>query len=259
MIRVLIADDHPVVRQGLKHFLMEQPDMSVCGEAANGSDLLRCLHGGTLADVLLLDLSMPGLSGLELLRELRRLRPRLPILVLSVYPEEQLGVRVLRAGAAGYLTKGSAPDELVQAIRRVVGGGTVISTALAELLAASLRSSPALRPHEALSDREYQVLRMMGEGAAVSEIAERLELSVKTISTYRARILEKLGLTSTAQLMCYALREGLVEGAIRGLNGTGGTSGSGRPSSAGRRVGWNEDRSEQECSNSSSNAAEKWS
>jgi DNA-binding NarL/FixJ family response regulator len=212
MIRVLIADDHPIVRRGLRQLITEQPDMTAPGEAADGHEVLRRLQEADW-DALVLDLNMPGLDGLELLHEVKRLRPRLPVLVLSVHPEEQVGVRVLRAAAAGYLTKQSAADELVRAVRRVVAGGTVISPALAQLLADTVRSGAAARPHEALSDREFQVLRLLGAGATVSEIAARLDLSVKTISTYRARVLEKLGLGSTGQLMRYALRAGLVEGA----------------------------------------------
>lgn len=210
MIRVLIADDHPIVRRGLRQLVCEQDDMTVGGEAADAPEVLRQVCDGDW-DVVLLDLSMPGLSGLELLREVKRLRPRLAVLVLSVYPEEQIGVRVLRAGAAGYLTKDSAPEALVRAIRRASRGGKVISPTLSELLADSVRLDAAPATHQTLSDREFEVLRLIGEGATVSEIAEQLELSVKTVSTYRVRVLEKLGLSSNAQLMRYVLKSGLEQ------------------------------------------------
>lgn len=207
MLHVLIADDHPIIRRGLRQLFAEHHDLAPPGEAADANEVLRRIHGAEW-DVLLLDLSMPGMSGLELLREVKRLRPRLPVLILSGHPEEQLGVRVLRAGAAGYLTKDSADEDVIRAIRKVAAGGKVVSPGLAELLADTLR--PGTRTHEDLSDREYEVLRMIGEGTGVTEIAERLELSVKTISTYRARVLEKLGLSSTAQLMRYAWKAGVV-------------------------------------------------
>jgi DNA-binding NarL/FixJ family response regulator len=210
MIRVLIADDHPIVRRGLKQILADEPDVAVLGEAQDGQDVLRLIREQPW-DVLVLDLNMPGLGGLEILQEVRERRPNLPVLIMSVHPEEQFGVRVLKAGAAGYLPKETAPDELVHAIRKVHSGGKYVSRSLAEKLAAALEAGAERPAHEALTDREYQVLCLIGSGKTVSQIAEKLCLSVKTVSTYRARILEKMRMESNAELMHYAMSNHLVE------------------------------------------------
>lgn len=204
MIRVLIADDHAIVRKGLQQIVREQAPSFEVDEAADGNEVLEKVHNGR-CDVLVLDISMPGRSGLDILHEVRHLRPNLPVLILSMHPEDQYAVRVLKAGAAGYLTKDTALDELVGAIQRVSGGGRYISPALAEKLAMGLTGNLDKLPHETLSDREYTVLLRIGAGSSVGDIAEELSLSVKTISTYRARILEKLDLKSNADLIRYVI------------------------------------------------------
>lgn len=208
MIRVLVADDHPVVRRGVKQILAEEPDMEVGGEARTAQETLELARTGEW-DVVVLDITLPDRSGLEILKELRQARPRLPVLVLSIHPEDQFAVRVLKAGGAGYLTKETGPEALAQAIRKVVGGGRYISPSLGESLAADLAAEDR-PPHETLSDREYQVLRLIGSGRTVSQIAAELRLSVKTVSTYRTRILEKMRMTSNAELTHYAIRNRLV-------------------------------------------------
>jgi DNA-binding NarL/FixJ family response regulator len=210
MIRVLLADDHAVVRQGLKHIISGTPDLSVAGEAATGNEVLE-LARTVDCDALVLDISMPGPSGLDILRELRALKPNLAILVLSMHPEEQFAVRLLKSGADGYLSKESAPDELVNAIRKVATGGKYVSAALAEKLATDLQTGGEGPPHEALSDREFQVMRLIASGKTTTEIAAQMSLSVKTVSTYRARALHKLNLTTNAELMRYAMQHGLVD------------------------------------------------
>jgi len=210
MINILIADDHTIVRKGLKQILAETPDMVVADEASNGQEVLEKVRKSNF-DVVLLDISMPGRSGLDILKELKSERPKLPVLVLSMYPEEQYAVRVLRAGAAGYLTKESAPDELVVAMRKVAQGKKYVSPSLAEKLAFDLEMDSTRPPHEVLSDREYQVLCMIASGKTVGEIAENLALSTKTISTYRARILEKMNMKNNAELTHYAIQNKLVE------------------------------------------------
>jgi DNA-binding NarL/FixJ family response regulator len=210
MINILIADDHAIIRQGLRHIVAGQSDMAVVGEADNGSEVLRLVRTQT-SDVLVLDINMPGRSGVELLSEVKRLRPQLPVLILSMYPEEQLAVRLLKAGAAGYLNKESAPEELVKAVRKVSAGGKYVSPSLAETLASDLQAGQDRLPHEALTDREFQVLCQLAAGKTVSQIADQLLLSVKTISTYRARLLEKMHMHNTAELMSYAIRHGLAD------------------------------------------------
>jgi DNA-binding NarL/FixJ family response regulator len=209
MINIIIADDHPVVRHGIKQILAEESDMQLLAEAANGRELLEKVRS-LPCDVVLLDISMPGRGGLDVLSELRRDRPRVPILVLSVHSEDQFGQRVLKSGAAGFMNKESAPEELVKAIRKVYSGGKYVSSSLAEKLASDLAADSERPPHEDLSDREYQVLCMIASGKTVSEIARELSLSTKTISTYRARILEKMGMKTNAQLTYYAIRKSLV-------------------------------------------------
>jgi DNA-binding NarL/FixJ family response regulator len=209
VIRILVADDHAVVREGLKRIVTENADMSVVGEAGSGHEVLDFVRGHE-CDVVLLDLAMPGKDGLDTLKELKLLRPQLPVLVLSVYPEEQYAVRLLRAGAAGYLTKESAPEELVAAIRKVSRGGRYVSAALAEQLAGLLGAETDRPPHEALSDREFRVMLMLASGKTASEVAGALCLSVKTVSTYRSRALRKMGLRNNAELSFYAVRHGLL-------------------------------------------------
>lgn len=209
MIKILIADDHPVVRRGLKQVLADEPDMKVTGEAANASELLDKIRKEP-SDIVLLDITMPGRGGLDVLKELKRERGNLPVLVLSMHPEDQFGLRVLKAGAAGYLTKDAAPEELVNAIRKVCRGGKYVSPQLAEQLADHLGPDERKPPHEALSDREYQVLCLIAAGKRVGDIAQELALSVKTISTYRGRILQKMKLKTNAEMTRYALERGLV-------------------------------------------------
>ncbi|HEY3304237.1 MAG TPA: response regulator transcription factor [Candidatus Binatia bacterium] len=209
MVKILIADDHPVVRQGLKQVLADEADMKVEGEAANANELLAKVRRESW-DIVLLDITMPGRGGLEVLKDLRRERAKLPVLVLSMHPEDQFGLRVLKAGAAGYLTKDSAPEELVKAIRKVCGGGKYISPLLAEQLAVRLDPDEPRPPHEFLSDREYQVMCLIASGKRVGDIAKNLSLSVKTISTYRLRILEKMGVKTNAELTRYAIERALI-------------------------------------------------
>ncbi|PYP55007.1 MAG: DNA-binding response regulator [Gemmatimonadetes bacterium] len=209
MIRVVIADDHPVVQAGLRQIAAAQPDMHVVGEAADGDRLLTVL-AGTPADVLLLDLTMPGAPFPDLLKHVLARYPTLRVLVMSMHPEDQFAGRALREGAAGYLTKERTPQDLVEAIRKVVRGGTYVSPTLAEHLAASLDGRRPAVAHEALSDREHEVLRLIGAGKTVGEIATLLALSPKTVSTYRTRILHKLGLRTSAELIRYALRHQLT-------------------------------------------------
>ena len=210
MISILIADDDPVVRQGLRQVLSETSDLVVEGEASDGQEVLDKI-GQNDFDVLLLDISMPGRSGLEVLRDLKRAKPGLAILVLTMFPEAQYAVRALKAGASGYLTKESLPDELVQAIRVVSQGRKYVSSSLAERLAFDLELGAERPPHETLSDREYQVMWMISSGRTVSQIADSLTLSVKTVSTYRSRILEKMRLMNNAELTHYAVRNRLVD------------------------------------------------
>jgi len=209
MISVFIADDHAIVRQGLKQILSDTADIQLAGEAATGQETLRLVRGGT-CDVLVLDINMPGISGLEILRVLKQERPDPPVLVLSMHAEDQYAIRCLKAGAAGYLTKESAPEELVKAIRQVVTGGKYVSRGLAESLAIHLNETGDRPRHDTLSDREFQVLQLMGAGKSATEIAAALSLSVKTVSTYRARMLEKLALKSSAEIIQYAIQNRLV-------------------------------------------------
>lgn len=204
MIRILIADDHAIVRAGLKQIIEGIPDMILAAEAANGWELLEKVRKNEF-DVIVLDITMPGGGGIEVLKQLRNEKPKLPVLALSIHPEEQYGKRMLKAGAAGYLTKESAPDELVNAIRKVYNGGRYVSSFLAERLAADLARHSDAPLHEELSDREYQVMVMIGSGKMISEIAGELNLSVKTVSTYRTRILEKMRMKSNAELTHYVI------------------------------------------------------
>ncbi len=210
MIKILIADDHPVVRQGLKDIIEETPGMMVGDEANNGQEALEKIRKNDF-DVVLLDISMPGRSGLDILKELKSEKPELSVLILSMHPEEQYAVRVLKAGASGYLTKESAPDELIAAIKKASKGRKYVSSSLAEKLAFYLEIENERPLHETLSDREYEVMRMIASGKTITEIAGKLFLSVKTISTYRSRILEKMGMKSNSELTHYALKNRLVE------------------------------------------------
>ena len=210
MIKILIADDHPIVRQGFKQVLSETTDLVVADEAGNGQEVLGLVARKDY-DVILLDISMPGKNGLEVLKELRLTNPKIPVLILSIYPEEQYAIRALKAGAAGYLTKASAPEELISAIRKVSRGGKFISSSLAEKIAYQLDGDSGKAPHETLSDREYQILLMIASGKTVSDIAGEMCLSVKTVSTYRSRIIDKMKLKNNAELTTYAIRNKLVE------------------------------------------------
>lgn len=210
MIRVLVADDHAIVREGIKQILADQADMRLVGEAENGQEVLRAVRAGEV-DLVLLDMSMPGRSGIELIKEIKRVQPSLRVLVLSMHEEEQYAVRAIKAGAQGYLTKTSAPDELVGAIRSVAQGRAYMRQEVVERLALSFSTPEEALPHTRLSDREYQVFLMLAHGQTVTAIAEELYLSSKTVSTHKARILQKMGCTSLADLIHYAVRKGLVE------------------------------------------------
>lgn len=209
-MRILLADDHAVVRHGLKQILMDEFKRAEFGEARNAHEALRLVWNEPW-DAVVLDITMPGRSGLEVLREIKKSKPKLPVLVLSMHPENQFAVRVLKRGAAGYMTKESAPDELVGAIKKVLAGGRYVSASLADALASYVSSDTQQPAQELLSDREFQVLRLIASGKTVSEIAKELSLSVKTVSTYRTRILEKMGLRNNAELMRYAMQHHLVE------------------------------------------------
>jgi len=209
MIRILIADDHVLFREGLRQVLARHHDLSVVAEAGEGQEALALIRSTPL-DVVLLDITMPGLSGLDVLTDILSEQHHPAVLILSMHPEDQYAVRVLKAGAAGYLTKEAAADELISAIRKVAAGGTYVSTALAEKLARALRSSWDTLPHQLLSDREFQVMRMLALGKKVKEIAEALCLSEKTVTTYRARVLEKMKLRTNTEITRYALRHKLI-------------------------------------------------
>lgn len=209
MIRVLLADDHAIVRAGLKEILAETGDITVAGEAASGQDVLARIRGDEY-DVAVLDMSMPGRSGIELIRQVKDEKPKLRILVLTMHSEHQYAVRALKAGASGYLTKETAPDQLVAAIRRIAAGGAFVSPETAEQLALDVNRAPGGPPHTLLSDREYQVFELIVNGKSVSDIGRQLALSVKTISTHKTRILHKMGATSEAELVRYALEHKLL-------------------------------------------------
>ncbi len=208
-IKILLVEDHAIVREGLKLILEEAKDMQVVGEAANGNDAIQWIRKDHL-NMVLLDISLPGKSGLEVLKRIQIERPGLPVLILSMYPEDQYAVRVLKAGAAGYLSKESVPGQLVKAIRKVAHGGRYISEHAAERLAEELDFKPVNAPHELLSNRELEILCKIASGKTPAQIAEELHLSVKTISTYRARTLRKMNMKHSAELIRYAIKNGLV-------------------------------------------------
>lgn len=210
MIRVLIADDHAIVRQGLKQILSETDDLLIAGEADDGAEALQ-LARQIEWDVFLLDVSMPNRNGIDTLKQLKKEFPRLPVLILSMHPEEQYAVRALKAGASGYLTKQSAPDQLVTAIRQVANGRKYVSAAVALQLVEAISDTTEKPPHERITDREYQVLTLIASGKTLTQIADTLNLGVATVSTYRARLLEKMGLKSTAELIRYGLEHGLTD------------------------------------------------
>jgi DNA-binding NarL/FixJ family response regulator len=210
MLKILIADDHPIFREGLKQILSETTDMIVIDEASEGKEALdkaRRLD----CDMVLLDLTLPIMNGLEVLKHLSRLKPDLPVLVLSIHPEEQYALRALKAGASGYLTKESAPDDLISAIQVVSTGQKYVSPYLADRLVRGLHIDIRKAPHECLTDREYQVMRLIGTGKRISDIADELSLSTKTVSTYRARILNKMDMKSNAEIVRYLLLNQLLD------------------------------------------------
>lgn len=209
-MRILIADDHEIVRKGLERLLVQGMPDATFGEATNAEEVLEGVRTCSW-DLVLLDITLPGRSGLDVLKDLRVQQPNLPVLILSMHPETQYGKRVLKAGASGYMNKDSAPDELIGAIQKVLSGGRYVSPVLAERLALDLGVGADDLPHERLSDREMEVLRMIASGRSVSQIAEALHLSVSTVSTYRARILEKLNMTTTSELMHYAFSNRLLD------------------------------------------------
>lgn len=209
MIRILVADDHAIVRRGLRQIVADESDMEVVGEAQTTQEILDLARQEEW-DVIVLNISMPGRGGFEALKMLKQTHSKRPVLVLSMYPEDQFAVRAFRAGAAGYMTKESAPEELVQAIRKVVRGGKYVSPSLAEKLAAELGEDAERPPHEALSEREYHVLCLLASGKTVTQVAAEMSLSVKTISTYRARLLEKMRMKTNAEVTRYAIEHRLV-------------------------------------------------
>lgn len=209
MKRVLIADDHAIVRRGLSQIVSETADLEVAAEASNGAEVLSLVESQPF-DAVLLDINMPGMDGLDTLKQLQSIKPELPVLVLSMHAEEEYAVRVLKAGASGYMNKDSAPDELVAALRKISSGGRYMTEGVAESLFTHLQAGTEGPLHASLSDREFQVLCLISSGNTVSEIAEQLSLSVKTISTYRARILDKMSMKNNAELTHYAIKNNLV-------------------------------------------------
>lgn len=210
MLKILIADDHALIREGLKKILKGEQDINVVSEAQNAREVIQEVRNQEL-DVVILDISLPGKSGLELLKDLKLEYPKLPILILSMHPEDRFAVRALKAGAAGYVTKESAVEELVKAIRKVVNGRKYVSPSLAEKLALNLEADTTRPPHESLSDREYQVMCLIAVGKSVREIAGELFLSISTVNTYRARILEKMNMKTDAEMIRYAVQNQLVD------------------------------------------------
>ena len=210
MSNILIADDHAILRRGLKQILQHALPDVICGEAQNAAEVLDQVHAGSW-DLLILDITLPGRSGLDVLRDVKSLHPDLPVLILSMHPEDQYAKRVLRAGASGYMNKESAPEELLEAVAKALAGGSYVSPRLAESLARDLTRPTHRSPHEILSDREFEVLRKLASGRTVAQIADELNLSATTVSTYRARLLEKMNMTTTAELIRYAVENHLVD------------------------------------------------
>jgi two-component system, NarL family, invasion response regulator UvrY len=209
MIEVFIADDHAVVRRGIKQILADDPEITVIGEASNAEEIMQQLYEKHW-DVLILDITMPGKSGLDVLIELRQRKPDMKILILSMHPEEEVALTALKSGAAGYLNKSSVPGELVKAVKRINLGGRYITTSLAESIAFSIEKDPAILPHQYLSDREFQVMCLIASGNTLTEISKILSLSIKTVSTYRTRILEKLNMNTNVELTHYAIKHRLI-------------------------------------------------
>jgi len=207
--KILIADDHPIVRKGIRQILLEVPNRFMIDEACNGQEVLDKTYKNNY-DVILLDISMPGISGLDVLKKLKQEKPKIPVIILSVYSEEQYAVRAMKTGASAYLTKESAPEELLNAIRKVSLGGKYVTTSIAEKLASAIGIDIEKPPHESLSNREYQILCMIGSGKSVKKIADELHLSGKTVSTYRSRILRKMRMKNNAELTRYAIKNNLV-------------------------------------------------
>jgi len=210
MIRILIADDHLLIREGLKKVLKEAIDMRVVKEAVNAAEMLQTLKEGEI-DLVVLDISLPDKSGLEVLQDLKRDYPKIPVLILSAHPEERFAVRALREGAAGYLTKESAPQELIQALRKIIQGRKYVSPSLAERLAIDVKNPGMKPPHETLSSREYQILRLVAAGKSSKEIAADLSISINTVNTYRSRMQEKMGMKTDAELIRYAIENHLID------------------------------------------------
>ncbi len=209
MVKIIIADDHKLFREGLKQILKDEPDIIIVEEASTGQEVLYKIEKSDV-DILILDISMPGLSGLDVLKQLKSSKSKFSILVLSMYPEEQYALRAIKLGASGYITKASASDELILAIRKISKGGTYISSSIAEKLIFSLKDDSESHPHHKLSDREFQILQLVASGKTMTQIADELCLSVKTISTYRSRILEKMNMKSNAELIHYALKHNII-------------------------------------------------
>lgn len=210
MIKILIADDHEVVRKGLRQVIEETSDLVVTGEASNGHEVLEKIRKNDY-DLVVLDIGLPDISGLDVLKQVKIECPQLPVVILSIYPEEQYAVRALKAGASGYLTKESASDELITAIRKVYDGRKYVSTTLAERLAKELEAGADKLPHETLSDRECQVMRMIALGKTIKDISEEINLSPKTVSTYRSRIFEKMTIKTNEELIRYAINNHLID------------------------------------------------
>ncbi len=210
MIKVLVADDHAVVRRGLRDILAATGDILVGGEAATAHDVRRLVREQRW-DVVVLDISLPEGNGLDLTADIRRERPETPVLILTMHSEQQYAIRAIKAGAAGFLTKESAPDRLIEAVRKIAGGGRYVSAELAETLASVLAGEAPGQPHDRLSDREFEILKMLASGRTVSQVAQTLALSVKTVSTHRTRLLKKMNMKTNAELTHYAVRNGLVE------------------------------------------------
>jgi DNA-binding NarL/FixJ family response regulator len=210
VIKVLVADDHAIVRRGLRQILSETPDIMVAGEAGTAADLMSLVREQRWT-VIVLDISLPGATGLQLLADVKREKADTPVLVLTAHPEDQYAVRAIRAGAAGFLSKESAPERLIEAVRKVAGGGRYVSAELAETLASLLAGEGQGEPHERLSDREFEIFKMLASGKTVSDVAHELSLSVKTVSTHRTRLLKKMEMRTNAELTHYAMRNKLVE------------------------------------------------